>query len=131
MAYTVAVLGASPKPERYSNKAVKMLLDYGHEVLPIHPQAAEIHAIPCLKSLKSLKNLRNLKNLAEQPLHTLTLYVGADVSRKLADDIIALQPQRVIMNPGSENPELAIILQQQGISVICACTLVMLQTGQF
>ena len=32
---TVVVLGASPKPERYSNQAVVMLKDHGYEVIPV------------------------------------------------------------------------------------------------
>lgn len=34
---TVAVLGASDKPDRYSNRAVRLLLEHGYTVLPVHP----------------------------------------------------------------------------------------------
>jgi hypothetical protein len=37
----------------------------------------------------------------------------------------------VIFNPGAENPEAAAVLAQAGITVIEACTLVLLSTGQF
>jgi uncharacterized protein len=37
MAQRVAVLGASHKPERYSNQAVRMLKEYGHTVIPVTP----------------------------------------------------------------------------------------------
>gem|GEM_PF-6343158 len=33
----VAVLGASQNPERYSNKAIRMLLQHKHEVTPVNP----------------------------------------------------------------------------------------------
>jgi predicted CoA-binding protein len=33
----VVVLGASDKPERYSHQAVRLLLEYGHQVVPVHP----------------------------------------------------------------------------------------------
>jgi hypothetical protein len=46
-------------------------------------------------------------------------------------DIVNLSPERVIFNPGTENPELYAILRKAGIEVLVACTLVLLATGQF
>ncbi|WP_353570056.1 CoA-binding protein [Candidatus Albibeggiatoa sp. nov. BB20] len=121
MSYKVAVLGASPKAERYSNKAVKMLLEYHHEVLPIHPNTDKIHEQTCYKNLESI----------QQPIHTLALYVGEERSNKILDEILALQPKRIIMNPGTENEQLKKEAEKQGIEVVKGCTLVMLQTQQF
>ena len=36
--HVVAVLGASRKPARYSNQAVRLLKTSGYRVIPIHPQ---------------------------------------------------------------------------------------------
>ena len=33
----VAILGASDKPDRYSNKAQRLLRQHGHTVVPVHP----------------------------------------------------------------------------------------------
>lgn len=117
----VVVLGASPKEERYSNRAVKMLLDAGHEVIPVHPAAASIHAIPCAATLGAVT----------PPVHTVTLYVGADRLPPLLDELLALKPERVIFNPGTESDAVMQRLRAAGIPVLSACTLVLLQTGQF
>jgi len=37
----------------------------------------------------------------------------------------------VIFNPGAENPELSTMLKEAGIEPVEACTLVMLNTGQY
>lgn len=116
-----AVLGASPKPDRYSNKAIRMLREYGHEVLPVHPSIPEIEGLPVAASLKDIK----------QPVDTLTLYVGPDRSEALSADILALHPRRVIMNPGAENESLKQRLEAEGVEVLEACTLVMLRTDQY
>ena len=42
---TVVVLGASSNPERYSYKAIALLLEKGDHVIPIHPKEKEIQAI--------------------------------------------------------------------------------------
>ena len=117
----VAVLGASNKPERYSFQAVKLLAEKGHAVCPVHPALATIDGVPVFKQLGDIR----------VPLHTLTVYVGPERSTALAAAILAARPQRVIFNPGAENPALAQQLQAAGIQVENACTLVLLRTGQF
>jgi predicted CoA-binding protein len=118
---TVAVLGASPKPERYSNKAVRMLVEHGHRVIPVRPGAENIEGIPAAHKLSDV----------EGDVDTLTVYVSPEVSSKLQDDIVSLGPRRVIFNPGAENPALRDALGAAGIETVEACTLVLLSTGKF
>jgi predicted CoA-binding protein len=117
----VAVLGASNKPERYSYQAVKLLAEKGHAVFPVHPALAAIDGMPAFKQLADIP----------VPIHTLTVYVGPERSTALAAAILAARPQRVIFNPGAENPGLAQQLAVYRIDVRNACTLVLLRTGQF
>lgn len=121
MTETVAVLGASPNPERYSFKAVRMLTQYGHTVLPVNPAQTEIDGIPVVSSLGAITT----------PVDTLTLYVGPAHLPRLVPDILALRPGRVIFNPGTEVPAIMQQLQAAGIPCEAACTLVLLRSGQF
>ena len=118
---TVVVLGASPKPERYSNKAVRLLLEHGHRVIPVHPAIKEIEQLPVIPALGHI----------EGPVDTLTVYLSPALSAPLQSDILKLKPERVIFNPGTENPELKQALEREGIVAEEACTLVLLNTGQF
>jgi predicted CoA-binding protein len=118
---SVAVLGASPKPDRYSFKAVRMLREHGFKPIPIHPAGHAVDGIPGLPSLD---------DLGEAP-DTLTVYVNAKVSDAERERILRLRPRRVVFNPGANNHPLAEILERHGIQVVHACTLVMLRTGQF
>ena len=120
-AQTVAVLGASNNPERYSNMAVRRLCDAGHRVIPVNPALQTIEGLPVAKSLGEIREV----------VDTLTLYVGPQRSGPMIDDILRLAPKRVILNPGTESPELAAALDRAGIPHLEASTLVMLQTGQF
>ncbi|MEZ5360645.1 MAG: CoA-binding protein [Candidatus Zixiibacteriota bacterium] len=117
----VAVLGASPKEERYSFKAVHMLKEHGHSPIPVHPAGHAVDGIPGVKSLQEI----------EVDIDTLTVYVNEKISSEQFDSIIGLKPRRVIFNPGAENEDLADKLGAAGIEVVRACTLVMLRTGQF
>lgn len=118
---TVVVLGASNKSDRYSNMAIKMLMEYGHHVIPIHPKLKEIEGLQVKPDLKSV----------EGEVDTLTMYVGAKRSQGMIADIVALNPRRVIFNPGAESVELEKALDEAHIPCLKACTLVMLRTGQY
>jgi predicted CoA-binding protein len=117
----VAVLGASDKPDRYSYKAVVRLLEHGHQVFPVHPAVREIEGIPVLKSLSNLPGT----------VDTITVYLSPERSDSIAGDLLESGARRVIFNPGAENPDLAARLQDKGVEVAEACTLVLLATGQF
>lgn len=121
MAETVVILGASPKPERYSNMAMKLLESYGHKTILVSPSTKEIEGRPVLQNLSDVKT----------DVQTLTLYVGPEISSKLTEQIIALKPTRVIFNPGTENSNLMQSLNSAGIQTLNACTLVLLRTNQF
>ena len=118
----VVVLGASPKPQRYANQAVRLLKSLGYRVTPVHPKAEQIEGLPVAASLDQL---------GSTPVQTLTLYLGAARSQPLIGAIVALKPGRVIFNPGSESPDLERHLRQRGIHCIHGCTLVMLRIGVF
>ncbi len=118
---TVVVLGASPKTERYSNKAVRLLKKQGHSVIPVHPVIQEIESLPVAASLAEI----------DRHVDTLTLYISAIHSTPLIDAILSLNPSRVIFNPGTENPALSFALKERGIHAEEACTLILLNTGQF
>lgn len=117
----VVVLGASPNRDRYANLAQRNLMEAGHEVVPVNPGYQEIEGVPAVASLKEVKG----------PVDTVTVYVGPSRIGPLIDDLVALRPARVILNPGAESEELAAKLEEHGIPYLEACTLVMLRTGQF
>ena len=117
----VVIVGASDNPERYSHRALLLLRKHGHEVVPVHPKLAAIEGITVVADLSAITS----------PVDTVTMYVGAAISNGLTEKLTALKPQRVIFNPGAENAPLADALQNAGIACEEACTLVLLNTGQF
>jgi predicted CoA-binding protein len=123
---TVAVLGASPKADRYSNMALTRLKDRGYPVIPVNPAYGEIDGISTVKTV-----LEAARSTGEGGLHTLTLYLAPHHLERMIDDIVAACPQRVIFNPGTETPSLQKALNNAGIPWMEACTLVLLSTGQY
>lgn len=114
------VLGASLKPERYSNIAINRLVNYNHEVKAFGLKAGEVNGITI-----------DTKLIPYKDINTVTLYLNPKRQKVYYDYVIDLNPKRVIFNPGTENPEFYILLKQNNINFEEACTLVLLGTGQF
>ncbi|NNE55772.1 MAG: CoA-binding protein [Flavobacteriales bacterium] len=114
------VLGASPNPARYANVAVHRLKEAGFEAIPVGIRGGEIADIPI-----------QLDQPDVDDVHTISLYIGQRHMSTWEDYAISLQPKRIIINPGAENPEFEQKARNQGIEVVHACTLVMLSLNNF
>ncbi|MBP8915806.1 MAG: CoA-binding protein [Chitinophagales bacterium] len=114
------VLGASPNPERYGNMAARKLKAHGHEVVAVGKRESKIDDMPILKEFPLLENI-----------DTVTLYLNPDNQKEYYEKIIALNPKRIIFNPGTENEELEDLAKEHNIETVEGCTLVMLSTGTF
>jgi uncharacterized protein len=114
------VVGASENPERYSFIAINMLLDHHHTVFGFGNKSGNIRGVEFMTDFLPVK------------VDTVTMYVGPrNQDMDLRNYILSLKPNRVIFNPGTENPEWEAELNDYGISTEDACTLVLLQTGQY
>ena len=43
----LAVIGASRSGKKFGNTALKMLVEQGYEVYPVHPEANELEGLEC------------------------------------------------------------------------------------
>lgn len=117
----IVILGASTKPERYSNKAQVMLVEHGYEVFPVSRRVEEINGVMSVSSLSEV----------DVEVDTVTVYLRPEILTTVMDELIKLSPRRVIFNPGTESGALASQLVKADIEVTEACTLVLLSTDQF
>lgn len=118
---TVAIIGASHKPERYSNKAMHALKERGYDVVLVNPFKAHIDGQKCYGSVDEY----------EGKIDTVTLYVNPARFHDHIVDVINAGPRRVIMNPGTEDAKHEQVLADSGIEIQRACTLVLLSQNQF
>jgi uncharacterized protein len=121
MEKTTVVLGASPKPERYSYKAVISLRQRGIPVVAIGLRESSIHDVMIRTGMPDDAG----------SVQTVALYLGPRNQPPYYDYIIGLKPERIIFNPGTWNPDLASLAAKNGIAVIDECMLVMLGCGTY
>lgn len=114
------IIGASPNPMRYAYKAAHMLKAKGHDIINVGIKKGEVAGVAIEKP-----------GLPHDDVDTITLYIGEEIQHLYYDYILETKPRRVIFNPGTENPELETLLNNNGIEPVEACTLVLLATGQY
>lgn len=114
------VIGASLKSNRYSNYAVQRLVSNHIETVAFGLKKGEISGITIDDELINYKNI-----------HTVTLYLNPKQQAAYYNYVLGLKPERVIFNPGTENPDFYKILKANGIAFEVACTLVLLSTNQY
>ncbi|WP_299552137.1 CoA-binding protein [Seonamhaeicola sp.] len=114
------VLGASLKPNRYSNYAIQRLVANHVDTVAFGLKSGTISGVKIDTELVPYKGI-----------HTVTLYLSPKKQKSYYDYIVSLNPKRVIFNPGTENPELFAILKANNIFFEAACTLVLLATNQY
>lgn len=120
MKKTTLVIGASTSTERYSHKAVSLLDTLEYSVLAFGNKEGNINGITILTEFP-----------LEEKIHTVSIYLRAAIQKAYYQQIIDLNPERIIFNPGTENSEFKTMAEEKGIDCENACTLVLLRTGQY
>lgn len=120
MSKKTLVLGASTNSDRYSNIAIKRLVANSISVRAIGKKEGEVSGVQIINYKKNFHKIK-----------TVTLYLNAKNQKEFYDYILALKPERVIFNPGTENEELEVLLENNKIHFEKACTLVLLSIGEY
>lgn len=114
------VIGATENPARYAHIAAERLMQLQHPVILFGKEGGEIDG----RLIETVWN-PNWK------VDTITLYVNPKNQESLLDKIVDLKPERVIFNPGTENPVLIDKLERNGIEAEIACTLILLSLDDY
>ena len=116
---SVAIVGASPKPDRYSHQAVLRYREAGWTVWPINPARQEVAGIAAYGSLAELPGKPEI----------VCMYVNAKTGAEMLDQIVAAAPKQLWLNPGADGEPIASAARAKGLKVVEACTLVALGYG--
>lgn len=114
------VIGASLKPSRYSNIAINRLVKNDQPTVAIGLRSGMVDGVEIKTEMFPFEEI-----------DTVTLYLNAKRQLDYYDYIVSLNPNRVIFNPGTENPELYELLRENGIAYENSCTLVLLSSQQY
>ncbi|WP_255592273.1 CoA-binding protein [Thermosulfurimonas sp. F29] len=106
----VAVVGASPKPERPSHQVMKYLLERGFEVIPVNPGQREILGEPCYPALSAIPENRRPE--------VVIVFRRADQVPPVAEEAIKIGARVLWLQEGIVNEEAARKAGAAGLTVI-------------
>jgi len=119
-AKTIAMVGASPKPDRPSHGVMRYLLAQGYTVVPVRPEGCdEVLGVPCVRSLGEIEGPIDLVDVFRRPEFT------PDVAR----EAVAAGAGALWLQLGIVSDEARRIAEEAGLDYVeDACTAVVHKT---
>jgi predicted CoA-binding protein len=107
---TIALVGASPRPDRPSHEVMAYLLARGYRVIPVNPGQAggTILGQTCVASLAEIK----------EPIDMVDMFRAADAAPGVAEEAIAAGAKTLWMQLGIRNDEAAAAAEAAGLDVV-------------
>jgi predicted CoA-binding protein len=119
-AKTIAVVGASPSPDRESHGVMRYLLNQGYRCIPVRPDCDEVLGIPCVASLLEIDEQIDLVDVFRRPE-----FCGAH-----AREAVRAGAKALWLQLGIVSPEARAIAEAAGLDYVeNACTAVVHARG--
>ncbi len=109
-ARTIALVGASDRPDRPSYGVMKRLQDHGYRVIPVNPQITGEH-------VHGEFVFRELGQLGD-PIDIVDIFRRSDAVGPIVDEAIAIGAKAVWMQLGVVNEEAAARAEAAGLKVV-------------
>ncbi len=109
---TIAVVGASPKPERASHRVTQFLIEVGYEVIPVNPgQTGNLIA-----GAKTVASLADIK----QTVDMVDVFRNSNAAYGVVEEALALDPlpQVIWMQLGVRNDDAAALAEAKGVNIV-------------
>ena len=114
------VIGASLNPWRFSHMCILKLRSHNIPVIAIGLKSGTIGDVPIETGYPDIKNV-----------HTVSLYIGAELQQNYYEYILKIKPKRIIFNPETYNPELEYLANMNDLHTVEACTMLLIDAGLF
>jgi len=105
---TLAIAGVSRNGKGFGNAVLRDLTGKGYEVLPVHPEAAEVGGIQCSPSLAMLP----------KEVGGLVLVVPPEQTEELVREAKEVGIERVWMQQGAESTDAVRFCEENGIDAV-------------
>ncbi len=105
---TVAIVGASPRPQRPSHRVANYLTRHGYHVIPVNPHANKILGKTSYPDLSSIP----------EPVEVVDIFRSSEDVMPIVDEAIKIGAKAVWMQEGVINEEAAAKARDAGLLVV-------------
>ncbi len=107
---TIAMVGASSDPTKFSYGVLRVLHETGYDMIPVNPKEAgtEIRGLKCHGSLSSI----------ERPVDMVQVFRSSEAAYEVAEEAIKIGAKVVWMQLGVRNDEAARLAEAAGLKVV-------------
>jgi len=105
---TIAVVGLSPQPKKYSHKVAKYLKNQGYKIIPVNPTIEEV------LGEKSYPNL----TAVPEPVDIIDIFRRPEFVPDIVREAIKIKAKVVWMQEGISNPQAAEEALKSGLKVV-------------
>ncbi len=106
--HTIAVVGASPDPDRTSNHVFTYLKNHGYRVIPVNPMANEVSGEKCFPSL----------NAIPEKVEIVDIFRRSEECVPLVEEAIKIGAKVIWMQEGVVNGEAQAKALHAGLTVV-------------
>ncbi len=107
-AHTIALVGASPNPNRPSHQVMRYLLGVGYRVIPVRPLVPKVLGVPCVPSLGAI----------DEPIDLVDVFRRAEFCPGVAQDAVAAGAGALWLQLGIVSPEARAIAGAGGLDYV-------------
>jgi predicted CoA-binding protein len=108
-ARTIALVGASPKPDRPSNRVMRYLLEQGYDVIPVRPAGCdEVLGVPCARTLAEI----------DRPIDLVDVFRRADATPPHAREAVEAGAGALWLQLGIVSAESRRIAEEAGLDYV-------------
>ncbi|NNF77887.1 MAG: CoA-binding protein [Rhizobiales bacterium] len=107
---TIAMVGASSDPTKFSYGVLRVLHETGYNMIPVNPKEAggEIRGLPVVGSLKEI----------DQPVDMVQVFRTSEAAYGVTEEAIEIGAKVVWMQIGVRNDEAAALAEAAGLKVV-------------
>jgi uncharacterized protein len=106
---TIALVGASPNPDRPAHGVMRYLLDNGYRVIPVRPRdCADVLGVPCVASLEEI----------DEPIDLVDVFRRAEAAPEHAREAVAVGAKAFWLQLGLRSDEARAICERGGLDYV-------------